>query len=72
MSKFDIVTTDWLERKKFEHGLTYADIVKDTTIDKATISNLFSGRKALTKIHRIFFTTTLNRSNEKEDTQDCF
>ncbi|GAB2553287.1 hypothetical protein [Amycolatopsis magusensis] len=51
----DSVTSGWIEGRMLELGLKRKDVMKQMGIDKATLSEMFSGRKNLTKFHKAAF-----------------
>ncbi|WP_051359927.1 hypothetical protein [Adhaeribacter aquaticus] len=60
------VTQEWINERMQELGLSRNDIIKQVGIDKATLSEMLSGEKALTKFHKAtfyyyFLTYELNR-----------
>lgn len=52
---FSIVTTEWVNTQMKEHGLKNADIGRQTGINKSTLSELFTGRRPFTLMHKALF-----------------
>lgn len=49
------VTKDWIKNQMKVHNIRSVDIVRESGIDKCTMSSLINGKKNLGKWHKVAF-----------------
>lgn len=53
--QFSMVTIEWINTQMQEFGLKNSDLGRQTGINKSTLSELFTGRRPLTLMHKALF-----------------